>query len=104
MRLVSKLESYGITDFLKNRTQRVSVNGHVSKWSDVSSGISQGSVFGPVLYVVFINDLPDVVHSMVRIFADDTKMFGKVATKADRDTLQKHRQSCQVVRGLAAEV
>ena len=95
-RLVSKLESYGIkgevkswiANFLHKRTQRVSVNGHVSKWSEVTSGIPQGSVLGPVLFVIFINDLPDAIRSVVRIFADDTKMYGVATTSEDRETVQ----------------
>lgn len=96
-RLVNKLESYGIkgevktwiTNFLNNRTQRVSVNGNLSNWADVTSGIPQGSVLGPVLFVIFINDLPNAVRSVVRIFADDTKMYGKATTTEDRVELQK---------------
>ena len=96
-RLVSKLEMYGIrgevkrwiASFLKDRTQRVSVNGHVSNWADVTSGIPQGSVLGPVLFVIFINDLPDAVKSVVRIFADDTKLYGKASSSEDRAIIQE---------------
>ena len=66
-----------------------SVNGYTSDWADVSSGIPQGSVLGPVLFVLFINDLPDVVRSVVRIFADDTKLYGKATTEEDREKRQE---------------
>ena len=54
---------------------RVVVNGKLSSWTDILSGIPQGSVLGPILFVIFINDLPDVVISTTNIFADDTKLF-----------------------------
>ena len=83
-RLISVLEFYGvegrilawIKEFLNNRKQRVMVNGVPSSWHDVVSGIPQGSVLGPVLFVVYINTLVDEVdHSEVSMFADDTKMY-----------------------------
>ena len=96
-RLIQKLVSYGIdgnvkewiSSFLHGRKQRVSINGHTSQWSSVTSGIPQGSVLGPILFVVFINDLPDVVKNVVRIFADDTKLYGPVSTEEGRTVLQE---------------
>lgn len=96
-RLSNKIKSYGIggkistwiADYLRGRTQRVSVNGSTSNWSDVTSGIPQGSVLGPILFVIFINDLPDAVDSVTRIFADDTKMYGRVVTEDDRECIQR---------------
>ena len=51
------------------------VNGKLSSWSFALSRIPQGSVFGPILFVTFINDLPDLIRSTVEIFADETKVF-----------------------------
>lgn len=96
-RLIQKLKSYGvdgkvrkwISSFLHDRKQRVSLNGHTSQWSDVTSGIPQGSVLGPILFVIFINDLPDVVSNVVKIFADDTKLYGPVTEQKDRQQIQQ---------------
>jgi hypothetical protein len=98
-RLIHKLENYGISglllnwikDFLLNRSQRVSVNGKLSQPSAVRSGIPQGSVLGPVLFVIFINDLPDDITSQVFLFADDTKLYriGEIPTNEEHDELQQ---------------
>ena len=82
-RLLRKLEAYGVHGALRNwveafltgRQQRVKVNGKKSTWTSVKSGIPQGSVLGPTLFVVFINDLPDAVDCLSKIFADDTKAY-----------------------------
>ena len=82
-RLPSKLAAYGITgnilkwikDFLTNRHQRVRVGNHYSPMTEVLSGIPQGSVLGPILFTIFINDLPDCVQSCCKVFADDTKIY-----------------------------
>ena len=91
------MEEHGITgsvlnwiaDFLHNRQQRVKIGDAQSSLADVTSGIPQGSVLGPVLFVLYINDLPDCVKNPVRLFADDTKIF----TRSDKDdgttTLQR---------------
>ena len=79
-RLLAKLESYGITDriltwvesFLTGRFQSVLVNGNKSFSAPVVSGIPQGSVLGPLLLIIYINDLPDSVTSNLYMFADDS--------------------------------
>ena len=97
-RLISVLKFYGvegpvlawITDFLRGRKQRVLVNGAASEWHDVISGIPQGSVLGPVLFVVFINTVVDVVEfSDSFLFADDTKMSRGIYVQDDCVLLQK---------------
>ena len=82
-RLLTKLYNIGIRgtlmnwikDFLKGREQRVVVNNEFSDWESVVSGIPQGSVLGPSLFTIFINDIPNDITSNVKIFADDTKLY-----------------------------
>ena len=70
-RLINKLKAYGITgklidwisSFLSNRKQRVRVNNAYSNFANVESGITQGTILGPVLFIIFINDLPDQIKS-----------------------------------------
>lgn len=96
-RLISKLEAYGINGkvlawikgFLNNRTQRVRVNGEYSNSSNVISGIPQGSVLGPILFVIYINDLPREIKSRSLLFADDTKIYRLIKSIADSNQLQK---------------
>ena len=66
---------------MKITSQRVRVNGSYSESSPVVSGIPQGSILGPLLFIIFINDLPDCVKSICKIFADDTKLYDKVSNQ-----------------------
>ena len=98
-RLLRKLKNNGVTGgvlawiaaFLNNRHQQVRVDDHCSTWKRVKSGIPQGSVLGPILFVIFINDMPEVVESVCQLFADDAKIFDKVNLRIPNsgDTLQK---------------
>ena len=82
-----------IESFLTGRKQRVILNGGSSPWSDVVSGIPQGSVLGPILFLIFIDDLPDSVAGLVKIFADDTKLFSAIKSKEDCKKLQADLES-----------
>ena len=84
--LIFKLKSYGveggllllIKNYLHNREQRVVLNGQTSEWRKIKAGVPQGSVLGPLLFLIYINDLPDGITSICKIFADDTSLFSKV--------------------------
>ena len=71
-----------------DRRQRVVVDGEVSNWKSVLSGVPQGSVLGPILFLIYINDLDTDITSMVLKFADNTKVFRKFKSDADRQQLQ----------------
>ena len=60
--------------FLSNRTQYVSVGDEHYDDAPVTSGVPQGSILGPTLFVYFINDMPDVINCLIKVFADDTKV------------------------------
>lgn len=96
-RLLLKLQAYGIEgevlswikDFLKNRRQKVVVNSVDSDWQNITSGIPQGSVLGPVLFIIYINDMPDVLTSVCKIFADDSKIYRSIQDPSDQDSIQE---------------
>ena len=67
-----------LKDYLPNRKQRVALNGQTSDWRKINSGVPQGSVLGPLLFLIFINELADGITSICKTFADDTSLFSKV--------------------------
>ena len=71
-----------------NHLQIVSLNGMKSDPTTVLSGIPQGSVLGPILFIIYINDLPEVVKCGTYLFADDTNIFRQITTKEDALQLQ----------------
>ena len=97
-RMLYKLKMYGIEGnlldwikaFLLNRSQRVILGDTQSNWLPVTSGVPQGSVLGPILFVIFINDLPDVIskENSCKIYADDTKILSIVNSLAAQLQLQ----------------
>ena len=96
IKLLLKLKAHGIGDsiidwieqWLTNRIQRFVVDGEVSNWKSVLRGVPQGLVLGPILFLIYINDLDDSITSNVLKFADDTKLFRKVSTDGDKQHLQ----------------
>ena len=70
--------SVPLTDFLKDRKQRVVLNGQTSSWANVEAGVSQGSYLRPLLFPIHINDLPDNLLTNVKLFTDDTSLFSVV--------------------------
>ena len=67
-----------IKNYLHNKEQRVVLNGQTSAWRKIKAAVPQGSVLGPLLFLIYINDLPDGITSICKIFADDTSLFSKV--------------------------
>ena len=93
-----KLKTYGVnsevltllTNYLHERFQRVLLNGQTSSWELVKSVVPQGSVIGLLLFLIYINDLPDNLKSTCKMFTDDTSIFYKVFDKhVSRATLNK---------------
>ena len=84
--LLLKLNHFGIQNnllvwilnFLKHREQRVVVGGEHSAWTDVTAGVPQGTVLGPLLFLAYINDLPSNISSNVRLFADDCVIYHQI--------------------------
>ena len=78
-----------IANWFSDRKQRVAVSGRMSCWEDVSGGEPQGSVLGPLLFIIYINNLDSGVKSKLSKFADDTKLGGKVDSRGGGDQIQK---------------
>ena len=103
-RLLHKLKAYGIdgktlgwiSSFLSDRYQTVKVNGVESKTCKVVSGVPQGSVLGPLLFVIYINDLPDLVNSNIYLFANDTKIVNRVDNIQDAMEIQNDINTLQL--------
>ena len=96
-RLLHKLQHYTISNntlawneaFLTHRVQKVVVEGETSDEVEVESGVPQGTVLGPLLFLIFINDLPEKVQSQVRLFADDCLLYRPIRSVEDQHQLQK---------------
>ncbi|EFO84347.1 hypothetical protein CRE_15119 [Caenorhabditis remanei] len=116
-KLMTKLESYGIKgnmlrwldSFLSNRTQVITLNGSYSVPKDVKSGVPQGSVLGPLLFLLFINDIGDKLSARHLMFADDLKIFSpdirllqedlsKITKWCDVWNMEVAPEKCEVIR------
>ena len=103
-RLLIKLQSYGVEgkvlqwvkSFLADRRQKVFVSGAGSTWSLVISGVPQGSVLGPVLFVCYVNDMPELVKSMIYLYADDAKLARHIKTDSDVVELQQDLDALEI--------
>ena len=95
--LLYKLKSYGISGpllilikrFLTNRFQRVVLNGQTSNWKNILAGVLQGSILGLLLFLIFINDIPEGIQSNIKKFADDTSIFSVMKDRISASVTQQ---------------
>ena len=88
-RLILKLNQYGISEnllrlikcFLKNRKQKVALNGQTSSWTNVLAGVPQGSILSPLFFLIYINDVSDDFSSNPKLFVDDAFIFSVIRDK-----------------------
>ena len=102
-KLIQKLEAYGINSllvkwiesFLTGRKQRVLIGDNSSEWEDVTSSVPQGSVLGPLLFTIFINDLPDKVKNECKLYAVDSELIGVIEKDGNFIDIQKDIDNMQ---------
>jgi hypothetical protein len=102
-KLLHKLDQYGIrgpvhrwlTNFLTKRKMRVTLEGESSQQVTVDSGVPQGTVLGPILFLCHIYDLPNAVKSSVRLFADDCLLYREINSQNDHNKLQKDLENLE---------
>ena len=95
-RLITQFKAYEIRGkvlswieaLLNNRRQMVVLRNGCSKWEFVKGGVPQGSILGPLLFLLYVNDMPTLVQHIAKMFADDTKLYAKTKTRQDYDRLQ----------------
>ena len=103
-RLLLKLHRLGINtgvitwiqSFLSGRSQRVVLDGETSDACPVLSGVPQGSVLGPCLFLMYINDMPENIQSNIRLFADDTIMYLTITNQSDCQDLQRDLSKLEI--------
>ena len=84
-----------ITEYLKERKQRVVIRGSKSNWLETYSGVPQGSVIGPLLFLIYVNDLPQEINSKLNMFADDTKMTSIVNSASQIGIIEKDLETLE---------
>jgi len=102
-RLVHKLSTYGINghllqwikSFLMSRSQQVTVNGQLSSTTQVISGVPQGSVLGPLLFICYVNDMPEEIKSTLKLYADDALLYREIHSPEDSKILQEDINTLQ---------
>ena len=103
--LLWKLQHLGVSgplllwskNYLTGRKQRVVINGTQSSWADVKSGVPQGSLLGPILFLIYVNDMPDEVkNSHIAMFADDSKCYKCITSETDCAVLQEDLNALSV--------
>ena len=95
-RLLLKLNRHGIDGhpllwfrkFLTNRQKRTAIRGTLSNWSPVTSGVPQGTILGPTLFLVYVNKIPNVVTSSIKMFPEDTRIYREINNAEDTPALQ----------------
>ena len=95
-RMMKKLSGYGIcgnllrwiSNFIQHRQQSVLINGMYSDWINVISGVSQSLVLGPLLFLLYVNDIPDTISCSLKLFADDVKIYSTIQHSSDIVHLQ----------------
>ena len=96
--LIIKLRQYGIdgdlltwiTDYLDDRKQRVVIKSYMSSFKNVKAGVPQCSVLGPLLFLIFVNDISSSLLSLTRLFADDNSLFCSASNLEDIEGIINH--------------
>ena len=102
-RLLKQVESFGvhgnalawIESFLTNRRQQVRANGEVSEFKPVKSGVPQGSILGPVLFTMYVNDIPSELETIISMYADDTKIYTAITSEGSITSLKSDLQKLE---------